>query len=661
LNIPAVVHTSPHNQRSNACRCAWFLVALILASGQFAHASWNVDWQRWDIFSHLQNDGSVHITQTMSVRLNGSVTSLELRFATSTDQTIEIKKFVQTEEPEAIEFTPGSDEGNHYVWRDNTLSWSVKPPNGVDWEEKIVGFRLEYELRNAMAPIWDIPAGASTFKSRSQFPQFMERFRGVFNGWRQAAQGLDRRFRYDHDVLFARFPATGPVELNYTFKYDDAWLNRTPDAPLGRATPEVDYRVTEIRDYLSPGWPSAIQVWRPAVRVGSIAAFILLALALWLIFFAGEVRRRGLIGQRIDRNWFLQNILSLPPEVVACDAKTTGCVSLFRVFLHHMRARGVLSLQEGGGSGADDEPIFHLRLVRDDPGLRPFARTFLQKLFPNGSREIDSAEFARIHSKEGFDPDEELEDEIDFDDEIAPTRSSAGPSRFWGLVRSLAPVLFVTSLVAVVIEAFQQVSPDFIKVAFVAAICLGAVPFLPAFFRRHKSGVVGGLLTLIPIVFVVLGIILFHLIGTLPLGPVGSVGIAVFGLWCVAAMLQIVRSGDDVWSNSKVTSSQLAQDYVKDELKQSNPALDDDWMPHLVALGCYEAVDAWRQRRLSGMSPIPAPLAPGQLPSMQSLRPFVGDLSSVPKEEWADAFYVLSDEERKEWEEEEDEGEEGPR
>src|SRR6185436_7937051 len=115
-------------------------------------------------------------------------------------------------------------------------------------------------------------------------PQFEKRFRGVFDGWRQAAWGLDRHYRYDHDVLFAHFPATGPVELKYTFKYEDAWLNRGGAELMGRATPEVDYRVTEMRDYLRSGWPPAIEIWRPAVRVGSIAAFVLLSLLLWLIF-----------------------------------------------------------------------------------------------------------------------------------------------------------------------------------------------------------------------------------------------------------------------------------------------------------------------------------------------------------------------------------------
>jgi hypothetical protein len=195
-------------------------------------------------------------------------------------------------------------------------------------------------------------------------------------------------------VLFAGFPGTGPVELNYTFKYDDAWLNPAPQAPLGRATPDVDYRVTEIRDYLQRGWPSAIELWRPAVRVGSILAFILIALLLWLVFVVGEIRRRGLTGERVNRDWFIQHVLSQPPELVGSDA---GTAELFSLFLHRMKTKGVLSLHAGEEFDEDGDPVYRLRLLKDDHDLRPFERTIIQKLFPGGRREINSEEFFRIY------------------------------------------------------------------------------------------------------------------------------------------------------------------------------------------------------------------------------------------------------------------------
>lgn len=625
------------------------LLAAGIATSQFAYATWDVDWQKWDVFSHLQNDGSVLVTESSTVRLNGSVSRLERRLATSTDQKLVIKRFVRMAEPEAVEIAEVNDEqGDHYFWNDGKLIWNVKPTKGETWDQEVVGFRLEYELRNALAPIWDIPAGSSSFATRSQFPQFFQRFRETLDGWRQGAKGWDRRFRFDHDVLFTSFPATGPIELNYTFKYDDAWLNRTPDAPLGRATHEVDYRVTEVRDYLLPGWPPAIELWRPALRVGSIVGFILTALLLWLVFAVGEILRKGFIGRRFDRQWFAQHVLPLAPEIIALDTKATA-ISPFYVFLHRMRAKGILALHEDEVREDEDDLIYRLKYVREDSDLRPFERRFLQKLFPTGRGEIDSKQFSQIHSKEGFDPDEELQNEMQDNQKATPSLARK-TSRFWGLIRHLLPVLFVSSGAAILIETFRQENADFFTSAVLTSLSLLIVPILCSVFRRPVSGAISGLLALIPIVCAIPGIISFHLISTLPLGPFGSIGIALFALWTIATMLWVVRMRGGGELNSEAGIAEMARTYVRDELRRPSPALDDAWMPHLVALGCSEAVNEWRQRRANSVA---LPLAPGQLPSMEASRPFVGDLSGVPSKGWGYAFYVPSEVERKEWEEDE--------
>jgi len=651
----AALQTSSHRHWEHRSILGALSVAVaVLATNHVAHANWNVDWQRWDVFSNLQNDGTVLVTETMSVRLNGTVTNLERRLATSTDQRIDIKRFVRTAEPESVEIIEGIDQDkDRYVWRYGVLNWSGKPENKASWEEEVVGFRIEYELRNAVAPIWDIAAGPSNFRTRGQFPQFLDRFRGILDGWKQAASGWDRRYRYDHDVLFAAFPATGPVELNYTLKYDDAWLNRTPEAQLGHATPEVDYRVIEFRDYLRPGWPPAIELWRPFVRVGSIAAYVALALMLWLVFVVGEIRRRGFFRHRADRNWFIRQVLPRSPEALALEARANGSVSLFRLFLLRMRAKGLLTLHKGEKLDEDGDPVYCLRLARDGHDLRPFERAFINKLFPQNRREIDAEEFREIHHKEGFDPEGELEDEVG--DNEGPMVKKTGPRRswFWSCIRVGSPLLFFGSAAAILIETFERESSGFFgPVAFVGILLLIAAA-LTANLRRSLGGAVTGLWTLIPILLAVPGILSFHLIGTLPLGPFGSVGIAMFALSCVAAMLQLVRSGQDEDASQGAEIVEQAQRYVRRELRRPNPALDDDWMVHLIALGCYEDVKQWKRRRDTSVNPVASPLALGQLPSTGNLRPFVGDLSGYPEGDWADAFYVLSEDERKEWEEDE--------
>ena len=40
-----------------------------------------------------------------------------------------------------------------------------------DWTGQTLTFLLEYELRGAIAPAWDIPAGPGNFRSREDFPK----------------------------------------------------------------------------------------------------------------------------------------------------------------------------------------------------------------------------------------------------------------------------------------------------------------------------------------------------------------------------------------------------------------------------------------------------------------------------------------------------------
>lgn len=620
----------------------------------FALGASDTEWQRWNVVSHLHNDGTVLVSETMTVRLNGGVTTLERRLPARTDQEIIIKRFVRLSGPEAVEIKPdGSLEGDRYVWHEGRLSWSIKPTNGGMWENETVGFELEYEFRNGLAPIWDVAAGPDSLNSRRQFPHLASRFRETLEGWRQGLSTGNRRYRFDHDILFAALPATGPVELQYTFKYDEAWLNRGSNELQARATPNVDYRVTEIRDYLPPGTPTAIEWWRPLVRVGSIAVLALLALLLWLIFCIGEIRRNGLMGKRIDRQWFTREVLPQVPEVLAVSAGATRTVSLFRLFLHRMREKGVLTLHPNEKMDEDGDPIHVLRLVRNPSELPGFERDFTRRLF--GDRhEIDSEGFYRTHSQEGFNPEEELEDAIDEHSPPNAATPAARPSRFWAIVRGLSSVLFVGAGILIVIETLLQEGTRLMGTMVFVGIGLLVISWLIANLRKPASTAITALLMLVPILLIIPVVIVLHLIGTLPIGPFGSIGVALFALWWVAAILRVTR-GDVADSTPGAVSAEMARNYVRKQLRRRNPALDDAWMPHLIALGCYEAVNQWRRERKSAAGAITSPTLPGQLPSIENLRPFVGDLSGYPDEEWTDAFYVLSEVERKEWEEDEDE------
>jgi hypothetical protein len=320
LELRSAVRIKPLNTRI----LETILVLLCLASP--AKADWDKAWQRFEIHAHLDNAGKVEIGQRMTARLVGDMTTLECPFSTAPDQTIVLRRLVREHEEGETELVKGDErERDRYDWRDNVLTWGIKPP-GDGWEGDTIVFRVEYELRNALAPTWDIPISPERFGSWGEFWHFPVRLRDAFSAWRDAGSNIGRRYRYEHEVLFPRFPASGPSETNYTLKYDEAWRRVHPDADLGRGSPEC-YRVSQLMEFLPPGRPTAIDWWRPAVRAGSIFLVAFAALVLSLVYLVGEIRKRGLSMPRIDHMWLAENSARQPPEILAwvSDARVRSC------------------------------------------------------------------------------------------------------------------------------------------------------------------------------------------------------------------------------------------------------------------------------------------------------------------------------------------------
>jgi hypothetical protein len=634
-------------------RAAFFhSLAVLLALGSAAPGE--VVWERWDVFANLDNEGTVVVTETMVARVNGGEAGLDRRLPAGTDQEIVIRKFVRVEGIEQQEVAG-------MVFRDGELTWGIRADSDPLWNNQLLTFRLEYELRGALAPAWDIPAGPGSFLYRKKFPHFWQRWGETFAAWREPLG----RYRFDHDVAFARFSSEGPRELNYTFKYDTAWKHPQPKAELNaRVTRESDYRVTELRDYLRPGSPPAVVLWKPAVRVGSILAFALLALGLWFVFALGEGRRRGWLRQRLDRAWFQQNIAAIPAEILAWRGSATSHVSAFPLLLARWRSRGLIEVREGPEVDEDGDAILHLRLLGDESRLPGYERAVLKKLFQKG-REITPGELREIHAEEGFDPEEVLDDALAEHEEGQPASApTPRPSLFWRILRGLMPLLFVASAVLILIEAFRSQYNDPLEDAMYLGGGFVVLGLAASLIAASRGALVAALALLVPILAAVPGLIALNFQHTLPLLPEGSVGLALLAFWFVAALLLIARAGETGVTPEQQLAA-LGQSFVRRELGRQRPNLDDAWLPQIIGLGCGPSVEGWRLRRTEASGAIAPPvLLPGTLPSPENFRPFTGNPAQMPEEDWAIELEVLSAEDRRELEddekEEEDEEDENP-
>lgn len=616
------------------------LLATLLALAGTALGQYSLEWTRFDIFAQLDNQGAAYVRETLTAKVNGRVPVLDRRLAWSTDQAIVIRKFVREMGREEMEIAD-------YIWRDGTLTWRIRDYDEPEWIDETLTYRLEYELRGAIAPAWDIPVGPGSFLSRENFPHFRERWRETLAAWREPAQ----RYRFDHDVPFARFSSEGPRELNYTFKYDTAWKHPQPDAPLrARVTPDSDYRVTELRDYLRPGPPPAVALWKPVVRVGAIVVFTVLALGLWLIYALGEIRRHGLLGPRLDREWFQENIASIPAEILARDAGTTRHGAGFPLFLARQRLRGMIEVRDGLATDEDGEPEVHLRLLGEERSLPAFEREVLAKLFPNG-RESGTTELRKVYAESGFDPEDALGEALDEREESLP--ASAPPpqeSIFWRLLGRLLVPIFGAAAALILVEACYSDYNDSLEIAMYLPGGFLGLALLICLIPMSTGGLGRALTALVPIAATLPGMLSLHFHHTLPLLPAGAAGLATLGLGCVLAWLLIRRSFDE-GGTAQQRLAALGRRFVGRELQRRRPNLDDGWLLQIIALVGEGPLAKWRAR---GANPA------DDLAPLGDHRPFTGNLSLAAEEGWAEALEVFPAEQSEDVEDDDDSEEEQP-
>ncbi len=623
-------------------------LALVLALGGTVQAQAIQEWPRWDVFARLDNDGAVSVVETLVAHVNGRAEMLDRLFAPGPGQEVVLRKIVRVENGQDLEVAD-------VRFSNNELFWRIKAENDPEWKDATLTFRLEYELRGAIQPAWDIPAGPGSFRWGETFPHFRERWRELWAAWREPAG----RYRFDHDVLFARFSSEGPREFKYTFGYDDAWKHPQPGAALAaRVTSGSDYRVTELRDYLRPGPPPAVAVWKSKVRVGSIAAFAVVALVLWFAFAVGEVRRRGWFGPRLTRAWFQENLAPLPAEILSRDAHTDHRVPGFPLLLARWRSRGVVEVYESAAARPDDDPVVHLRLLGNEAQLPAHERALLAKLFPQGGN-ISSTELQQKYAQEGFYPETMLDEALDEREAHSPTRARPDLTWFWKVGKRLVPLLLLGGFGLMVAEAFRSEYNDSIEAAFYLGLWLVPAVVIAWNLPLALGGVAVSLALLVPVLTAIPGMISLHFFHTLLLLPEGSVGLALMAIGSVAGTLLAARLKAEHLTPER-RRAVWAEKFVRRELRRARPNLDDSWLPQIVALGCAPTVVKWRTRRAPDAGEVPFTVPSGE---SESHRPFTG---SVPllEERWAGALEVLSAEDRKDLAEEEeadgkDEGREG--
>ena len=623
------------------------VLALALVCLAEPSSAQSVVWQKLDVESRLDNDGALHVRETHLISVSAEIATISVSFGLDTDQSVVLKAVERVDDDGlAHPLEPGDLAGaDRYAAGEGWLRWSVGQESAPEAGVVLRRYRIEYDLVNALSPAWSIPAGSRPLDPLSQsYRGPLARGSEALAAWREAWPAFTRRYRLDHDVWFPNrdAPAFALRELNYRLEYGTAWRLLNPDAELGRATPDVHYRVQRTLEYLPPGRPPAVDARTPALRIGSLLALSLLGFLLWLGALAAE--SLGRIGQRaVDPAFFVDHVLAHPPEIVAGIVLGAGEAPWFEDVVKRLVAERKLALQVEPPESPDLPPRARLRLLVSRDRLSAYERELTTALFGDGE-ETDTESIALRYANNGFDPDAVVQAAFQ---RAMPAEQDPAP-RHPG--RSLALVLLAAGLLLALRDLARPGGDPYLLLTGLAGGFL-VTGLWPIGCWAGRSLLVA-LWLLAPLLFLALAGTAIHLIPNSPLRVHAAFALTLLLLGWFQTLLNRARARPRGDRHLMRVDLLRARRWASSELRRPRPALQDAWVPHLEALGLGAPLARWRQRHaasvagadLSELGPAAAALGPpftGRAP--QAVLP--GAQRRAADLDWARGFYVGGDEE----------------
>ena len=607
-----------------------FLAVWMLLVGGSAFAQSLVEWHKTSVIAKLDNNGAVRVEEIHELTASGDAKFFLRNLLVGPDQSAEVHsvslvEMLGTKRP--LQNARGGPN-SYQAWAWGLEIWlrsESDPPFDVPVRRT---YSIEYTLRGAITPAWDLASGLEPFEQGTRPPKPLDRARDVLAGWRAAWPDLTTTYRLDHDVEFpTRGSPSGLAELNYRFEYDTAWVLLDKDRDIGVATPDVDYRVQRALRYLPAGRPKEVDTQAAAFRLGGALGPFLLCMALALLFFAAD-RAIGR-GPRGDRALFERVIEPLPPESIAARFGGSGMAPSFETFLLRLAVQKKITIGVEKAATDETNAKVSLRLLVPRSQLTPFERSVVDELFSYPDTVATSDIQDRKRGGE-FDPDDLVERAFEA---LAPPKRRVDRKRaLWSMLQ-LALIggglgLMVKCLVDHTMSDPVAIFAGLVPGNIVAAFCpTGSASKRVSLFGLMASAMVFGLLGLT-----------LALCFNAPLPAFAALGLGLTSAGHFAGYLAGIPK-----SRAEDLELEAARGWALGELCKPRPALRDAWVEWLEALGAKRALAKWKLRASDfTMAPDMADMGLGEV---QAGPPFTGEKPRPPSlpEDWVKGFSVFGD------------------
>ena len=588
-------------------------------------------WNRLEVVTRLDNEGQARVEETHELAIRGDVAVITRGFNFAADQSAVVHGIFRVG-PDGLKLAlkngPLSETDSYqaYAWG---VQFSLRGEKDPPFEPTVRRYAVEYTLQGAITPAWDLAAGPLPLDDRTTPRNPLTRAMEVLTGWRGAWPEPTKSYRLEHDVLFPSRNSTDPLaQLDYRLEYGTAWVLKDKDRPIGVATPDVDYRVQRVLQYLPPGQPGEANLRNAAWRVGGLAAPLLLGFALCLAFVAIDRLRNP--PPKGSRALFESRVANLPPELIETHlGHWRGArAPSFETVLLRMAARKQVAINVDTPETEDDDARVTLRLTTDRGKLSPFERAIVDEVFYRGDTISTDDIKARFRGREFI-----------ANDVVTKAFEGLLPKKV-GRRRPVWAALHLGVMGAgiglMVKSLLEHTTPD--PAALFASLVAGnAIVSIWPVGSSSRRAPLGSIL----VVVALLGLLgtAIALTPNTPLGGMGALGLAILSVGNVAGYLTRLPKSLPV-----DLEFEAARNWALAELRRPRPALRDAWVESLEALGSGRAIKSWKKRQEGALSAAPDMSEGGG--DVVTGPPFTGEAPHPPvlPPDWVDGFSVYGGE-----------------
>jgi hypothetical protein len=544
------------------CRILLLLLIVLPVYGKTLH------WRSIDVQARLDAQGRLHVVEEQRMVFDGDWNGGERSFHLHGRQRLDVHRVTKVEDGREIELIRGDlDSVDRYgLVGDRVVRWRSRLPSDPPFENRELAYRLDYTYRN-----------------------ILDSDEGEFVLW--------------HD--FGLPSASGPIEsFSLDLQFDPVWNTRP---------------VVEKRTALQPG--SSVIVLRPLIHSGGmkpevyrggyvvLGGFALGAVLLVYLFIRDE-KASGRFSPVEPR---------LEPDFLKINAEVAGAIWDASVGPPEVAATLARMTQEGKITTRVERKELFMKLGDIGEGLYGYERLLVAKLFFDGN-ETDTKRIRKRYKSSG----------VDFAEIIRPgiERAIADTIPNWTgktkrfRVRPHVISLIVATLLVAGIGFFGD--PEDVGEA-VVILALGAIFGLMACgVAYQKSQVIASYSRafLVPFLLMMFPSALLAL-GALRAYPNGRMTLPLL-IACAAWLLVILRFALDLLKTREgrevIAARQKVlalRQYFIEQLRLPQPALRDEWFPHLLAFGLGRHSDRWF-RAFGGAAAATTPFSTGSSSSSSS-------------------------------------------